>query len=115
MHHVPVWRFRAIQGKEAVCGPPAIRTNMRQLYCPHCRTKILFEDRHCLHCNTSIAFDLHDQTMQETAAIRPCANRTLIGCNWTAGPGEAFCQSCRLTRIIPNLGSDRNVALWKRV
>ena len=74
---------------------------MRQLYCPHCRTKIFFEDKHCLHCNTSIAFDLHHQTMQETAAVTPCANRTLIGCNWSAGSGEAFCQSCRLTRIIP--------------
>jgi hypothetical protein len=88
---------------------------MRQLYCPHCRTKIFFEDKHCLHCNTSIAFDPHHQTMQETASITPCANRTLIGCNWPAHPGEAFCQCCRQTRIIPNLGSDRNVMLWKRV
>jgi hypothetical protein len=88
---------------------------MRQLYCPHCRSKVFFEDQRCQHCNTAIAFDPHGQTMREAAAITPCANRTLIGCNWPAEPGEGFCQSCRLTRIIPNLGFDRNVMLWKRV
>ena len=88
---------------------------MRQLYCPHCRSKVFFEDQRCQHCNTAIAFDPHGQTMQEAASVTPCANRTLIGCNWPAEPGEGFCQSCHLTRIIPNLGSDRNVMLWKRV
>jgi hypothetical protein len=88
---------------------------MRQLYCPNCQTKIFFEDINCLHCDTSIAFVSRRAKMQRSDSVTPCANRTLIGCNWSAEPGEAFCQSCRLTRIIPNLGFDRNVMLWRRV
>src|ERR1700761_7009512 len=88
---------------------------MRQLHCPNCRTKVLFEDQRCLNCETSIAFEPRHSTMQKSDLAMPCGNRTLIGCNWSTEQGHAFCQSCRLTHVIPNLGSDRNVMLWKRV
>jgi len=48
-------------------------------------------------------------------SVVPCANRTLIGCNWSVDDGHPFCHSCRLTQTIPNLASNRNVMLWKRV
>ena len=47
--------------------------------------------------------------------VVPCANRDLIGCNWSVQDGMPYCRSCRLTRTIPNLGSDRNLALWRKV
>ena len=45
----------------------------------------------------------------------PCANRTVIGCNWSAEAHHTYCFSCRLTRTTPYLGTTRNVLLWRRV
>lgn len=47
--------------------------------------------------------------------IVPCANRNLIACNWAIEDRTGFCAACRLTRTIPNLGSRRNVILWRKV
>ncbi|MEP6841232.1 MAG: putative zinc-binding metallopeptidase [Bradyrhizobium sp.] len=88
---------------------------MRQLHCPKCRTATFFELGQCATCETPLTFNLKLLSFEELKSMVPCANRTLIGCNWSVDDGHPFCRSCRLTRIIPNLGSDRNVALWKRV
>ena len=88
---------------------------MRQLNCPRCRTKIFFELSRCTNCDASLAFNLKSLAIDELEAIIPCANRTLIDCNWSIDDGHPFCHSCRLTRTIPNLGPNRNVMLWKRV
>ncbi|MEO8319495.1 MAG: putative zinc-binding metallopeptidase [Bradyrhizobium sp.] len=88
---------------------------MRQLHCPKCRTATFFELGQCATCETPLTFNLKLLSFEELKSMVPCANRTLIGCNWSVDDGHPFCHSCRLTRIIPNLGSDRNVALWKRV
>lgn len=53
--------------------------------------------------------------MLALAETVPCANRTLIACNWALDEGAGFCASCRLTRTIPNLGTQRNVILWRKV
>ena len=88
---------------------------MRQLLCPHCRTATFFELERCPTCDTPLAFDPKCLAFDELKSTVPCANRTLIGCNWSVDDGQGFCRSCRLTRTIPNLGSNRNVRLWKRV
>jgi hypothetical protein len=88
---------------------------MRQLLCPHCRTATFFELEQCPTCDTPLAFDPKCLAFDELKSTVPCANRTLIGCNWSVDDGQGFCHSCRLTRTIPNLGSTRNVRLWKRV
>jgi len=44
-----------------------------------------------------------------------CANRLLIGCNWAVNDDGRYCPSCRLTRTIPSLQTERNVLLWRRV
>ena len=88
---------------------------MRQLLCPHCRTATFFELGQCSTCETSLAFNLKLFAFEALETVRPCANRTLIGCNWSVDDADPFCHSCRLTRTIPNLGSNRNVMLWKRV
>lgn len=88
---------------------------MRQLLCPHCRTATFFELEQCPTCETPLAFNLARLAFDELKSAVPCANRSLIGCNWAIDNGQGFCDSCRLTRTIPNLGSNRNVMLWKRV
>ncbi|SDN02514.1 putative zinc-binding metallopeptidase [Afipia sp. GAS231] len=88
---------------------------MRQLLCPHCRTATFFELEQCPTCETPLAFNLKRLAFDALKSAVPCANRTLIGCNWSVDDGHPFCDSCRLTRTIPNLGSNRNVMLWKRV
>jgi len=53
-----------------------------------------------------------------TPALRPCANRVKHGvCNWMLDPDdpEALCRSCRLTRIIPVLDGDGNLARWQKI
>ncbi len=88
---------------------------MRQLHCPKCRTATFFEFGQCANCETALAFDPKLYRFEALQSVIPCANRTLIGCNWSVDDGFPFCHSCRLTRTIPNLGSNRNVMLWKRV
>ena len=88
---------------------------MRQLHCPKCRTATFFELGQCPSCDTLLAFNPKRMAFEALQSTVPCANRTLIGCNWSVDDGQPFCPSCRLTRTIPNLGSDRNVMLWKRV
>jgi hypothetical protein len=88
---------------------------MKQLNCPHCRQRIVFEQSPCSHCGTPIGFDSGSMQMVRARTVVPCANRDLIGCNWSVSDGLPFCCSCRLTRTIPNLGSDRNLALWRKV
>lgn len=62
-----------------------------------------------------MVFDLQGLRKLALGKAAPCANRMLIACNWTPDEGETFCASCRLTRVIPNLGSQRRVILWRKV
>jgi hypothetical protein len=86
---------------------------MKQFRCPTCRERVLFEHERCRKCGTDLMFNPRQSAMQALSV--PCANRTLIGCNWTAGAGGALCACCALTRTIPDLGSPRNIILWKKV
>ena len=62
-----------------------------------------------------MAFDSGSLEMQVSEGGAACANRPLIACNWFAEDGGIYCQSCRLTRTIPNLGSQSNILLWSSV
>jgi hypothetical protein len=88
---------------------------MKQLTCPHCHTRVFFEQSLCAQCGTALGFDTACSCMVAADAVRPCANRDLIECNWATDARDPYCPSCRLTRTIPSLGSARNVALWKKV
>lgn len=49
---------------------------------------------------------------------RKCKNYSDLDiCNWMVAheDNEEYCQSCRLTRDIPNLANDHNVTLWFRM
>ena len=87
---------------------------MRSHHCPRCRQLLLFEHEQCSNCGLTVAFDIGSLEVQPSDAADSCANRQLIGCNWSAEKGYSLCRSCNLTRTIPNLDSAKNVVLWKR-
>jgi hypothetical protein len=88
---------------------------MRNLFCPHCEQRIFFEQIRCTNCSQLLAFDSAALVFRRLDQMRPCSNRDLIGCNWSADEGSIYCRSCALTRTIPNLGSNKNRLLWSRV
>ena len=88
---------------------------MQQLHCPHCRERVFFEQGQCSNCGRRLVFAPEGLSFRTLEGAVPCANRTLIGCNWSAQGGAAYCLSCGLTRTIPNLGPPQNLLLWRRV
>jgi hypothetical protein len=88
---------------------------MREFQCPSCRQSVSFEHTECTNCGSQLAFDPACIGMTSLDVKRPCSNRDIIGCNWCVEGSDWYCDACRLTRTIPNLGSPRNVMLWRRV
>jgi hypothetical protein len=96
---------------------------MKTFHCTHCRNLVFFENTRCLNCGRLLAY-LPDRGVMAAlnvgtdgywhvegrAAIRQpyrlCAN--YVGqnsCNWAIpiDDSDSLCQSCRLTRVIPDL------------
>jgi hypothetical protein len=108
---------------------------MKTFHCTHCQNLVFFENVRCLNCGHSLAFlpDLGIMaalTQQadglwraeggavDVAAYRLCANYDQVSvCNWVVPESdvEAFCGSCRLNQIIPDLSSERNRLAWFRL
>lgn len=88
---------------------------MKQLHCPHCRERVFFEQGCCPECSSRLIFDPAALGFRTLDGAVPCANRTLIGCNWSSERHRTYCLSCELTRTIPNLDRPQNILLWRRV
>lgn len=107
---------------------------MKTFHCTNCQSLVFFENVLCLNCQHSLAYfpDRAEIVAIETAAdgtihplgadtfgtpYRLCANRDRHVCNWAiAGVGaESLCDSCRLTRVIPNLGKPENQLAWLKL
>ena len=107
---------------------------MKTFHCTHCRNLVFFENVRCLNCGRSLAY-LPDRNVmaainegtdgfwhvdERTPTRQPyrlCAN--YLGqdiCNWAIpiGDPESLCQSCRLTRVIPDLTAEGKDA-WFRL
>ena len=108
---------------------------MRIFHCDHCQQLVFFENVQCVNCEHPLAYlpDIADlgslepagedlwrtpQPRAEERTFRLCQNYSQENvCNW-AVPAEdpnPLCQSCRLTRIIPNLGEPGHRAAWYRL
>jgi hypothetical protein len=108
---------------------------MRIFHCDHCRNPVHFENYRCLNCGHFLAYlpdlgivvslDTADNNLWSTPApqaegrlYRTCAN-TLAHqiCNWAvpADDSNPLCESCRLTRVIPDLTPPANHDLWYRL
>jgi hypothetical protein len=106
---------------------------MKRFFCV-CGQALSFENVHCLACGRRLAFAPEILAM---VALAPAASDcyTLVGdpmqaprrlcenyaqagiCNWLAPPAAAtpYCLSCALTRQIPDLSIDGNLARWARI
>lgn len=93
-----------------------------------CGNRTFFENTHCVSCGAPLGFDPARLDLRPLKRLsgglleapdghlyRPCRNTTEYGvCNWLvdAGSDQAYCDSCDLTRTIPALDHDNNLALW---
>ncbi len=93
---------------------------MQLFHCSHCHNLVYFENHQCVSCGHALAYlpdhrlmaslepadDLWTTPAAPGQKYRLCANYTEKHiCNW-AIPAEAdgdLCESCRLTRVIPDL------------
>jgi hypothetical protein len=88
---------------------------MREFQCPSCRHSVAFEQVACASCGNGLLFDSACIDMTALPLKWPCGNRDIIGCNWCVEGADPYCNSCRLTRTIPDLGNPRNIMLWRRM
>jgi len=88
---------------------------MKRFSCPSCRQLVYFRNTICLNCSTQLAYDPHTGTMNALGDQVACANRTVIDCNWLAGPEGGRCESCASTRMIPDLNVPGNLYRWRRL
>jgi len=107
---------------------------MRIFHCDHCQNLVFFENISCLKCGHALAYlpDVHDlgsldpigdNLWQSRAALgskkyRLCENYTRENvCNWAipADDPHPLCQSCRLTRVIPDLNQAGSKEAWYRL
>jgi hypothetical protein len=108
---------------------------MKIFHCDHCGHLLFFESTSCVSCGHPVAYlpDLQVATSLERdsadilRSVRPearesgyrlCANVAIEGtCNWAvpADDDRPLCASCRITRVIPNLGNPGSAAAWSRL
>jgi hypothetical protein len=101
-----------------------------KLFSCACGGTVHFDDYWCTACGSDLGYapgpgrflasapgagafvDADDTTW------KPCRNRMQYSvCNWLVPPHEPreYCVACGLNRLIPNLSSDQNLRLWRRV
>ena len=108
---------------------------MKIFHCDHCGHLLFFESTSCVSCGHRVAYlpDLQVVTSLEPdgadilRSVRPgargggyrlCANLAIEGtCNWAVPVDDdrPLCASCRITRVIPNLGNPGSAASWSRL
>jgi hypothetical protein len=108
---------------------------MKTFHCTHCQNLVFFENSKCLNCGHLLAFMPDRLTVAaliewadglwrseiepaDSPGHRLCANFDQASvCNWVvpAGESDAFCASCRLNRVIPDLADERNQVAWFRL
>ena len=109
---------------------------MKVFHCDHCGHLLFFENTQCVNCGRLLAF-LPDLTVvgslepvegdtsrwrsplsRAEGDYRLCDNyRDAQVCNWAIDTADesTLCRSCRLTRVVPDLGVDGHKAAWYRL
>ena len=103
---------------------------MQLFECQNCGQTLHFENRACERCGHRLGYIAARQTLaaldrdddrwrpldEPGTVYRFCHNAEHDACNWLvlADDSDAFCESCRHNRIIPDLSSPRNLTLWRR-
>ncbi len=108
---------------------------MKIFHCDHCQQLVFFENVSCTNCGHALAYlpdveeicslDRTDSGMWHSpnpraqgTVYRLCRNYQDEGvCNWAVRADEAqpLCASCRLTRVIPDLGRPGSREAWYKL
>jgi hypothetical protein len=106
-------------------------TLVRLFSCPKCERVLFFENTVCTNCGQYVGYSVEARALvavpsdaekaskpflapapgARAARYRKCKNfAELDTCNWLvrASDADAFCRSCRLTAVIPDLGDPKN-------
>ncbi|MET0282620.1 MAG: putative zinc-binding metallopeptidase [Steroidobacteraceae bacterium] len=92
---------------------------MKTFQCDVCSGPLFFENNFCGHCELPVGYFPGRRVMATLKgdSHRRCKNFEVQNvCNWMvpADDPEPFCQSCRLTHVIPDLTQPQNHDLWYR-
>lgn len=93
-----------------------------------CGNRLFFDNSICLQCGSAVGYDPQRREMRVIEAkgrLSLCSNGLMHGaCNWLvrhpapmpdgSAPPPQLCQSCQLTRTIPDLSEPHNTVLWAR-
>ncbi len=111
---------------------------MLNFSCTQCNSTVFFENVACGTCGAALGFSVASRRLLAFSVLpdsggcmiwtpvnadgalplAPCANRVQHGvCNWMLDEGDAsaLCRSCRLTRVIPALDVNGNLARWQKI
>ncbi len=92
---------------------------MKNFQCDACNGVLFFENSVCTQCDQPVGY-FPDRGVMKTLRAdthRRCRNfEAQSVCNWMvpADDPEAYCVSCRLTQVIPDLTQPQNHDLWHR-
>jgi hypothetical protein len=113
----------------------AVSITMKVFHCDHCDQLVFFENTMCVKCGKTLAYlpDLVAMASLNSAdnglwrstlplakerRYRLCNNYTHHNvCNWAVRDDDpsALCQSCRLTRVIPDVSRPENMESWYKL
>ena len=103
---------------------------MKRFHCDRCGMLLTLENDLCTRCGLRLSFLPEEMRMvawDQAAGEQPrwngrtwraCRNATEHPvCNWAIADDDAheYCLSCRLTKVIPDLGVEGNLARWHRL
>jgi hypothetical protein len=108
---------------------------VKVFHCDHCEALVFFENVRCVNCDHALAYlpDLQvigslteagdnlwtsPQQRGKGRKYRLCENYVKHNvCNWAVPADDAnpLCRSCRLTRVIPDLGKPGNQEAWYKL
>jgi len=107
---------------------------MKVFHCDRCGHLLFFENSHCVACNAEVAFvpgqglialepagDDRYRALRASLdgqSFRLCRNyREYQTCNWAlpAEDSHDYCESCRLTRVVPDLSVPQQRVAWFRL
>jgi hypothetical protein len=95
---------------------------MKVFHCDHCEALVFFENVRCVACDHELAYlpdlEVVGSLNQAGGKYRKCKNYAENNvCNWAvpADDPDPLCRSCRLTRVIPDLGKPGNQQAWYKL
>ena len=109
---------------------------MKTFHCDYCHALLFFESTQCLNCEHLLAYApalgqvvalerdgegqpwLRAGTGEDQQRYKLCTNYEVEHvCNWALSSDDpnTLCESCRLTRVIPNLAVTEQRAAWAKL